>query len=238
MSKVTTVIFDFYETLALNNTGLWIDTFRDIRRVQGLDIDPEVLFRTWKTPELQFRKDRLNLQDPDKSPPFKSYQEAWQNCFRQAFSILGLRGDATAAAIRTIRDMGLREPYQDAVEALPLIQARWRTGILSNADDGYLLPLIDRLGWKFDAVLSSEGARAYKPLPGPFRQIMGELGVEPGEAIYVGDTLYDDIVGAQGVGMKAAWINRHESPPDPQFPRPDYEIRSLHELPGVLEQVG
>ena len=237
MSKITTVIFDVYETLALNNTGLWINTFREICSDQGLDVDPETLYWTWKSPEMRFRKERLNMEDPDASPPFKSYQEAWRDCFQQAFSTLGLEGDATVAAEYTIRDLGLREPYKDAVETLPLVQAGWRTGILSNADDGYLLPLLDRLGWKFDAVLSSEGARAYKPLPGPFRQILGKLGVGPEEAVYIGDTLFDDILGAQGVGMKAAWINRHGSPPDPQLPKPDYDMRSLHELPALLQEV-
>ena len=131
--------------------------------------------------------------------------------------------------------MGLREPYQDALEALPVIQTRWRTGVLSNADDGYLFPLLSRIGWKFEAVLSSEEARAYKPLPSPFRQIMSKLGVGPEESIYVGDTLYDDILGAKGVGMRVAWVNRHGASPDSQFPKPDYEVQSLKELPDILQ---
>ena len=40
--------------------------------------------------------------------------------------------------------------------------------MLSNADDDYLFPLIESVGWEFQAVLSSEMARAYKPLPSPF----------------------------------------------------------------------
>ncbi len=236
MSRITTVIFDVYETLAHNNTQLWLDTFLRIRRVQRLDIDPQLLYQEWKALEMVFRRQRQNLEEPEKSPPFKSYEEAWRDCFTEVFSRLGLKGDAAAASKDTIRDMGQREPYQDALEALPVVQARWRTGVLSNADDGYLFPLLNRIGWEFEAVLSSEGARAYKPLPSPFRQIMGVLGVGPEEAIYVGDTLYDDVLGARGVGMRAAWINRHGAPPDPQLPKPDYEIRSLKELPGIIER--
>ena len=236
MSKITTVIFDMYETLAQNNTGLWIDTFRRICHSQDLKIDPEFLYLEWKVPEVVFRNDRQNLEAPEKSPPFKSYEEAWRDCFIEVFASQGLQGDAAAAAKDTIRDMGLREPYQDSLEALPKIQAHWRTGILSNADDDYLLPLLKRIGWKFDAVLSSEGARAYKPLPSPFLQIMGRLGTGPEQAMYVGDTLYDDVVGAKGAGMRVAWINRHGASRDPRFPNPDYEVRSLNELPGILEE--
>ena len=237
MSKITTVIFDMYETLAVNNTGLWIETFRGICRVQGIEVDPEHLYREWKELDLKFRRERLNLNEPEKSPPFKSYEEAWRECFEGAFSRLGISGDPDAAAKDTIRDMGCREPYEDAVAALPAIQALWKTAVLSNADDAYLYPLLERIGWKFEAVLSSEEARGYKPLSSPFRRIMGELGVNAEETVYVGDTLYDDILGAKMVGIRAAWINRHGAAHDPQFPLPDYEIQSLEQLPGIIGAV-
>ena len=234
MTPITTVIFDVYETLAHNDSGLWIETFVGICRAQGLEIDPQFLYQEWKALEMLFRKERHNLEEPDKSPPFKSYEEAWRDSFRDVFSRLGLKGDAAVAVKDAARDMGEREPYQDALEVLPVIQARWRTGVLSNADDNYLFPLLATVGWKFEAVLSSEGARAYKPLPSPFRQIMGKLGIVPQEAIYVGDSLYDDVLGAKGVGMRAVWLNRHKSVPDAQLPKPDYVIQNLRELPELL----
>ena len=118
MTKITTVIFDVYETLAHNDVGEWIDTFGRISRVQDLGMDPEHLYQELKALEMVFRKERLNLEEPEKSPPFKSYEEAWRDCFDQVFSRLGLAGDAVAAAKEAVRDMGMREPYQDAVEAL------------------------------------------------------------------------------------------------------------------------
>ncbi|MCE2464371.1 MAG: HAD family hydrolase, partial [Dehalococcoidia bacterium] len=186
MSRITTVIFDMYETLAENNPGLWKDTFREICSVQGLAVDPEYLYQEWKSLEVMFRKERQNLEEPEKSPPFKSYEQAWSECFSGVFTKLPLKGDASAAANDAIRDMGRRKPYQDALDALPVLQAGWTTGVLSNADDNYLFPLLDRMGWKFEAVLSSEGARAYKPLPAPFREIMDRMRVGSAEAIYVG----------------------------------------------------
>ena len=237
MSRIVSVIFDVYETLAQNYTWQWIDTFRRICRVQSLDVAPEDLYREWKALDLIFRRDKLNLEEPESGPPFKSYEEAWRDSFIEAFRRLRLAGDAVAAAKETIVDMGLRAPYGDALEALPLIQARWRTGVLSNADDGYLLPVLERTGWEFEAVLSSEGALAYKPHPGPFHQILGMMGVAAGDALYVGDTLYDDVLGAQSVGMQAAWINRHGATLDPKMPSPDFEVSSLTQLPELLQKV-
>ena len=235
MSRITTVIFDVYETLAHNNVDLWVETFRGICRDQGLVVDHRELYREWKVLEMVFRKERLNFEEPEKSPPFKSYEEAWRDCFDHAFSRLGLSGDAEAAARDCVRDMGLREPYPDAVEVLPLVQSEWRTGVLSNADDGYLLPLLGRLGWEFETVVSSERARAYKPLSSPFRQVMDELGVASEEAVYVGDTLYDDILGAKHIGMRTVWVNRNAAARDPELPKPDYELRELGALAELLK---
>ena len=237
MSKVTTVIFDMYETLVHNGRELWIDTFRNVCHAQGLTVDPEILYSEWKSLEMVIRKERLNLEQPAKSLPFKSYEHAWRDCFTDAFSRLGLKGDAGAAAEEAVRDLGLREPYEDAVEVLPVVQSRWKTAMLSNADDKFLYPLVSRLRWRFDAALTSERIRAYKPLPSPFRAIMDELGVAAEEAIYVGDSLYDDILGARGVGMRAAWVNRNGAAADPELPRPDYEVGSLRELPDILESI-
>ena len=236
MARITTVIFDVYETLAVNNTGLWVETCGGICRDQGLSVDPGVFYSRWKALELGFRKERLNMEEPEKSPPFKSYYQAWKECFVDVFAQLGLPGDAGAAAQRTVEDMGKREAYGDAVEALPQIQEGWRTGILSNADDAYLFPLLEKIGWDFEVVLSSEGARAYKPLPSAFEQVMGALGVGPEECLYVGDTPFDDILGARGVGMGVAWINRHGASLDGAMPAPDYEVRSLGELPAILQR--
>ena len=238
MSRITTVIFDVYETLAYNNTGLWIDTFKRICHDQSLEIDPQHLYREWKELEVAFRKRRLNLEDPAKSPPFKSYEEAWYDCFAEVFSALDLQGDAASAARGAIVDMGEREPYPDAIEAIPTIQAHWRTGVLSNADDDYLFPLLQKIGWEFDAILSSQGAQAYKPLPSPFWRILEELSARPEEAIYVGDTPYDDVLGAKGVGMRAVWINRHGASISPLEVTPDYEVKSLNELPQILQREG
>ena len=235
MGRITTVIFDMYETLAENNGGLWVELFGRITAEQGLEVSGQTLFDKWKPREMQFRKVRLNLEEPEKSPPFKSYEEAWRDCFVEAFEELGIRGDASAAAKASIRDMGERAPYPDALSALPGIQQRCRTGLLSNADNDYLYPILDRQAWHFEAVVSSEEVQAYKPLPTPFLIVMEKMGVAPEESLYIGDSLHDDVLGCKGVGMRAAWINRPGSPLDLAGPQPDYVLSSLDQLADVLD---
>jgi FMN phosphatase YigB (HAD superfamily) len=42
------------------------------------------------------------------------------------------------------------------------------------------------------------------------------------------------VLGAQQVGMDAAWINRDGEPLPPDVAPPTYEIRDLGELAGIL----
>ena len=60
----------------------------------------------------------------------------------------------------------------------------------------------------------------------------------PEEALYVGDTLLDDVHGAKLAGMTAAWLNRSKTDRDPTLLPPDYEATELSGLTSVLELLG
>ena len=236
MPNITAIIFDMYETLAHNSPDLWLETFQRICHRQELTVDHQDLYRRWKSYEMNFRHERLNLEDPEKSPPFLTYEQAWADCFQRAFTDLNLQADPAVAARISVEHMGEREIYPDALQALPDIRTRWRTALLSNADDDYLNPTLARITGRFEAVLSSEQAQAYKPHPRPFLQVAQALGVQPSQCAYVGDSQFDDVLGASRVGMTTIWVSRHGASPDPNLPAPDYQISSLAQIPTLLGQ--
>ena len=233
MNRITTVIFDMYETLVVNGPHLWQETFGQIIQEQDLNVGVERLWQEWRTAELDFRANRIKPESV-----FQSYFLGWRDCFIRAYEALGLNGDPSAASRKSILDMSLRAPYPETLEALRQVQQQWTTAILSNADDGYLLPNVELIGLDFQAVLSSEEVRAYKPQPGLFLEMLRRLDVSPGEAIYVGDRQFEDVLGASRAGMRSVWINRSGAPLDPQLPSPDYQISSLLELTAVLTGQG
>jgi 2-haloalkanoic acid dehalogenase type II len=235
MSSISAVIFDMFETLAHNVPGQWEETFRHVCQRQRLDVDPSKLWQEWRGLDRHFRQARTNMDAPESSPPFKSYSQAWEESFREAFRRLGLRGDPAAAARMCTQSMSERELFPDVKLALAELRKRWRIALLSNADDAYLLAIVRRYGLAFEAAISSEQARAYKPHPAAFRKVLDALRVPAGQCMYVGDNLFDDVLGSKNVGMKAVWLNRNGAARDPSRPQPDYEIRSLSELPAVVE---
>ena len=236
------VAFDMYGTLVENGVNLWMVTFEEIIQEQGLPISANDLWGEWRSREVSFRQTRTVMHDPLLSPPFRTYYEAWRDAFAGTFRDVGLQGDAEDAARRCTRDQGTRPAFEDATVALPKLGERWPLGLLSNADHGYLLGLIERNRWSFGTVVSSESAQAYKPDPRIFEGFCREAGVAPEEVLYVGDAPYDDVHGAKAAGMTVALLTREQDTPgrtpEPgvqQLQEPDLKIASLLELETALQ---
>uniref|UniRef100_UPI002615E6B3 HAD family hydrolase n=1 Tax=Thermococcus sp. TaxID=35749 RepID=UPI002615E6B3 len=84
----------------------------------------------------------------------------------------------------------------------------------------------------FDVVVTREDARTIKPDPKIFLVAIESLNTRPEEAVFVGDSLTQDVYGAKNVGMTSVWINRSD---EKGHHFADYEIRTLHELRKILE---
>ena len=229
MPRITTVIFDMYETLVQNPRGTGKSSFAKIIEQQGLDTTVDELWDHWLPAEAEFQITRVDPQ-----LPFQSYFSAWKGGFELSFSDLKLEGDSQAATEQFFRDVSQRDPYPETDDAVAEVQKRWRTAILSNADDGFLLPNLELMQVGFDMVLTSEQAQIYKPRPELFQMMLSKLGVAPEETAYVGDRQLEDVMGAVQAGMHPVWINRSNMPADPDLPAPSHQISSLLELPKLL----
>ena len=226
MSGITTVIFDMFNTLVKDGELYWVESFRRVIEQQGLNISAGELRREWSTGDQSFRERRVTGR-----VPFESYREAWQRSFQKTFASLGMNGDSERAVESLIGDMGRRPVHDDTRESLEWLRGKYRVAVLSNVDECVLDVCLERLDYPFEAALSSEAARCYKPRPELFGQLVGRLGIRPEEAVYVGDKQYEDVQGARNSGINSFWINRDEVPANPDLPNPDYCAKSLLELP-------
>ena len=91
-----------------------------------------------------------------------------------------------------------------------------RVGILSNTiwSRDYHRGLFERDGVLdlIDADVYSSEIAWTKPHPEAFRATAAALGVEPDEAVYVGDRPFEDVHGSQAAGMRAIWVPHSEIP--------------------------
>lgn len=108
-----------------------------------------------------------------------------------------------------------------------------RMGIISNTTNPVFMKEkeMQAAGLKpfFEFAIYSSDTPYRKPHPSIFELAMTHLGMKPAEILFVGDNISMDVIGAQGVGMKSAWLNRggKKLPADVN---PDYELHSLEDL--------
>jgi putative hydrolase of the HAD superfamily len=125
----------------------------------------------------------------------------------------------------------VRERTEETLDELK--RRGYRLGVISNAD-GRVEALLDGLGLlrHFEFVIDSGTVGVEKPDPRIFRMGLERMGVEPHEAVYVGDVYEIDVAGARAAGMHAILL-------DPLM-RLDHldcdRVAALHELPDRLAE--
>ena len=85
-----------------------------------------------------------------------------------------------------------------------------------------------------DVIIDSTVFGKIKPDPSIFEAALSELGVNPEEAIYVGDSYTADMVGAKKVGMWTAWMIGNQPKECLDLSVVDIQLTHLHELTDFL----
>jgi len=109
----------------------------------------------------------------------------------------------------------------------------YRLGVISNAD-GRVEALLDDVGLRghFEFVIDSGSVGVEKPDPRIFRMALERMGIDPHDAVYVGDVYEIDIAGARAAGMRAILLD-----PLSRLGHLDCDrVAALHELPARLAE--
>lgn len=118
------------------------------------------------------------------------------------------------------------------VETLEELRRRgYRLGVISNAD-GRAGEALDAVGLRehFELIVDSGLVGFDKPDPRIFHHALQQMGVEPEQAVYVGDIYEIDVRGARAAGMRPILI-------DPLWKWDDRDcerIRGIHDLLDLL----
>ena len=149
--------------------------------------------------------------------------------------VLGMGGEQPASyacAVDITRGWELHENFELYEDTAPVLdelrRAGLKIGLLTNSSrDVHAFARHHRLD--VDAAIGSFQHGKTKPHASIFRAVLELLDVEPADAVMVGDTVEDDIEGAQALGMRAILVDRLGR-------HPDYEGRldDLYGLPAAL----
>jgi FMN phosphatase YigB (HAD superfamily) len=131
-------------------------------------------------------------------------------------------------------------PHAD--EALSRLNGRLPVYVASNTDlsDGSLvLAALDRVGLAglVDGVFASLEIGAAKPQAAFFDIVLDTLGLLPNQAVMVGDSYENDVVGARRVGLWTVWYDPSGDARPAGEPLHDAEIADLRELPAAIDEI-
>ena len=238
--NIRLVLFDLGGTL-MYQCGPWDEIYPHADQAlwrslhaAGVTLDPPDLYQDYPTFfALYYDKHRGDLNEPtslrvlDDLLRAKGFQLTRQT-LRQA-----LRAMFGVTQVNWI-------PEADALPALRALQQMdMRIGMISNAsDDDNTQALIDKGDFRpcLEHIVSSAAFGRRKPDPAIFRAALLEFGIQPEQAVMVGDEYEADIFGATSVGMKSIWITRRarEQAPGNATAVPDAVVSTLAEIPALL----
>ena len=128
------------------------------------------------------------------------------------------------------------ECYPEVPETLAKLKDSGRQiAILSNGSPAMLEAVVKSSGLEdlVQTILSVEMVGIFKPDPTVYQLAIDRLGVTAAEIVFVSANAWD-ASGATAFGLRVAWINRFAQRPERLPYRPDVEIKTLAELPGLL----
>ena len=151
-------------------------------------------------------------------------------------------GASSLAEVFWRADIARFEPGRDCASRVEHFRsAGYRLAAVSNTSthasrlDGYL----ESVGLRelFETVVYSSDIGVRKPHPEIYREALRRLSIEPGEAVFVGDRVREDVLGPQAVGITAVLTHEFRQE-DRGAATPLGVIQSLSDLESLLPNPG
>ncbi len=159
--------------------------------------------------------------------------------FRRLQEEPSLEGDPVAFAETYVSYLSQGHCFlPGAEEALRTLAKEYRLYLATNGFAQVQEGRLDSAGIRdcFEKIFISEEIGAYKPSVAFFEGCFAQIpGFDPTQAIMVGDSLNSDMKGGIDAGLTTCWVNPHHRPERDGI-HPDYQIDTLSELFGILEE--
>jgi putative hydrolase of the HAD superfamily len=240
MPKIRAVLFDFggtlfdYETVAPGER----ESIIDLARWAGVTVEPRDILRAYRGALKRVFYEYLPRPYYLHRDLFRDVLQTMARELDVSFTEEEFARYRQSQWQRRERDFTLREGVIDTLTTLR--ERGCHLGIVSNIDDDQLEHMIELSGLQqhFDSILSSEQAQSCKPDSRIFAEALRRAACAPEAAFFVGDSLQQDIPGANQAGMQSVLIwSSADSEPSPGENRPRHIIRRIPDLLDLMRQV-
>lgn len=165
----------------------------------GYDIDKQGFISEWKA---------YYKQHTAEGAEFKTERDIFISRIIMFYDRYGICRSAENDADALLQAAHKREVYAEVPSVLQQLGSKYKIFIASNTDNDVLDSVMHHNSITVDRVYTSENLRCYKPAQAFFNAILADNQLTAQEAIFVGDSIVDDVYGAQGVGIRAFLLDR------------------------------
>ena len=217
------VLFDVDFTLCRPGPELSAERYARIAERHGITLDTSRYDEAREAAVLNLKR----------HPELHHDESIWHRFTQDIF--LGMGGPtelASECATEIEEGWGVSENFELFEDVLPVLDelraAELRIAVVSNGIRD-LREFVAHHRLDVDAIVDSRSHGRVKPHPTIFQAALDLLDVKPADAVMVGDSVEEDIEGAQAMGMRAILIDREDRHPDIEE-----RLTDLYGLPAAL----
>ncbi len=221
---ITTLIFDVYDTIVQVKSGGSAEIVREHLKRSGYKTDKEEFHKLWGS----------YYRAAEMEEGFRLEQQIFRDRVAWLYGRYGCMDDPAPAYDATLEEAKKRIPYPESRMAIDSLKKKYRVVTGSNTDDFLMYMHLAKDGIEADAYYTSEGLKCYKPKHAFYESILKAEGIEPGQAVFIGDSINEDVKTPLSLGMHAVWVNRKKPFQDAGQ---DATVSSLLQIEEALEAI-
>jgi 2-haloacid dehalogenase len=187
--------FDCFGTLVDWESGI-LDALLPVVTSHGVAAEPDRLLRLYADAESDLE-----------AGPYLPYAEVLGRVMERIGTALGFEPSPEERG-RLARTLPAWPLFPDTVTSLASLARRYRLAIVSNVDDDLFAGVARRLAVPFDAVITAQQVRSYKPAPAHFLRALKTLRLPAERVLHVAQSRFHDVAPARALGFTTVWVNR------------------------------
>jgi putative hydrolase of the HAD superfamily len=250
LAQITAVTFDLWQTLLIDTreqgrarAQVRLDGTHDILQRFGEGYPVEHIREAYRACYRQCHA----IRDQNQDVSFREQVEMFVNNISPGL-VARLPGELVGDICRVYADSFFVHPptthaHADAV-LRQVKELGLRVGLISNTGmtpGATFRSYLEQQGLLryFDTLTFSDEVRLSKPAAEIFLLTVRSLGAAPDQAVHVGDHVENDVVGANGCGLKTVWIEGFYPRGDPAVPHsnPDVSVSGLGQVAEAIRRM-
>jgi 2-haloacid dehalogenase len=230
---IAVLVFDVFGTVVDWRSAILAEGAA-LSRAKGITVDWPAFIGAWESVRRP-TMDKVNIG----AIPWVDVSAIYRRQLDETLAAFGITGLTEDEKDHFNRVWCRPNVWSDSIPALRRLRKKYVLATLTNNDFAWAVAAAKHVGLPWDAVLTAELFRRYKPAPETYLGALALLAVDPAAAMMVACHNYD-LRAARTHGMRTAFIPRKEFSDDQtkdQAPEGDWDIVAI-DLLEIADRLG